>query len=108
MTKVAIVRKDNHIVSVECSGHTGYGDKGEDIVCAALSSVIQTALLGLMQVAGIDAEYVRRDEEGYFKVTIPELNDIKRRDADMILDTMLAGVSDLYSSYSDYIELEVR
>jgi len=108
MTKVIVIRKDNHIVEVECSGHTGYAEEGEDIICAALSSIVQTALLGLMQVAGIRAEYERLDRDGYISIKIPELKTGKRHDADMILDTMLLGVSDLYESYSDFIELEVR
>ena len=43
MTDVKITKKDGSIVSVVCDGHTGYGVEGEDIVCAALSSVVQTA-----------------------------------------------------------------
>lgn len=108
MTKVIITRQDNHIVRVECTGHTGYAEQGEDIVCAALSSIVQTALLGLMQVAGINAEYSRNDKEGYLRVDLPELNIARRRDADMILETMLIGVDDLYQTYSDFIELEVK
>lgn len=108
MTKVIITRKDNHITQVECSGHTGYADSGEDIVCAALSSIVQTALLGLMQVAGIQAEYITSDYNGYIKISLPELNAEERHDADMILDTMLMGIDDLYQGYSDFIELEVR
>lgn len=106
MTKIIINRKDNHIVKVECTGHTGYAEEGEDIVCAALSSIVQTALLGLMQVAGINAEYSRSIEEGYLSISLPDLNETMRHDADIILETMLVGVGDLYLSYSDYIELE--
>jgi uncharacterized protein YsxB (DUF464 family) len=108
MTKVIIKRKDNHIVSVETSGHTGYAEEGEDIICAALSSIIQTALLGLMQVAGIKADFQRKEDEGFLRIDIPDLMPNARRDADMILETMYLGVSDLYSGYSDFIELEVK
>ena len=54
MTTVKFGKSDNRIVSVECDGHTGYGVEGEDIVCAALSSIVQTAVLGVMRVAGIN------------------------------------------------------
>ena len=53
MTDVIITRKNNHIVAVSASGHTGYGESGEDIVCAGISTLIQSSLLGLLQVAGI-------------------------------------------------------
>ena len=47
MTDITITRKDNSIVEVSASGHTGYGVSGEDIVCAGVSTLIQSALLGL-------------------------------------------------------------
>ncbi len=108
MTKVVISKKDGHIVSVDADGHTGYGAEGEDIVCAALSSIIQTAVLGLMRVAGLSVGFETEADGGILRLTIPELSDEDRHNADMILNTMLCGVADLYEGYSDYIELEVK
>lgn len=108
MTVIKVKRVSGHIVSVEALGHTGFAANGEDIVCAALSSIIQTAALGLMGVAGLKLALDRRDEDGYIRFKLnDELSERERRDADMILETMLCGVSDLYESYSDYINLEV-
>ena len=107
MTKVTVTRKGGKIVALDCDGHTGYGVEGEDIVCAALSSVVQTAVLGLMGVAGINAKLKRGD--GTLSLKLPEgLSDEARHDADTILETMLLGVADLYEGYSDFIELEVK
>lgn len=109
MTNVKITRRNNHIVQVECDGHTNYGTNGEDIVCAALSSVVQTAALGLMSVVGIDINLSRDDERGYLKLIIPNgLTEKEQIQCDAILDTMLLGVSDLYEGFSDFIELEVK
>ncbi|MGN1099451.1 MAG: ribosomal-processing cysteine protease Prp [Christensenellales bacterium] len=108
MTTVRIVRKGNSIISIECEGHTGYGVEGEDIVCAALSSVVQTGLLGLLHyVSGV--EYERDDEAGYLKIKLPDnLDEAERHDADLITGTMLLGISDLHEGFSDFIELEVK
>ncbi len=108
MTTIEVYRESGHIVSLTADGHTDYGEKGEDIVCAALSSIIQTALLGLMQVASIAVKFDRRDEEGFLSFTLPRLEAQTRHDADMILDTMLCGISDLYETYSDFIELKLK
>ena len=108
MTQVEVVRKDGHIVSLKSVGHSGYAAEGEDIVCAALSSVIQTAIMGLMSVAGVDCKYVILETEGSLMLELPELNETDRHNADMILDTMLCGIADLYEGYSDFIELEVK
>lgn len=108
MTKVKVTRVDGRIKSVESVGHSGFGREGEDIVCAALSSVIQTALMGLLQVVGINVDYRTDADMGYLKMTLPDgLSESVQHDADIILSTMLCGVSDLEEGYSDYIKLEV-
>ena len=109
MTKVNIFRKDNKIFEVECDGHTNYGEKGEDIVCASLSSIVQTAVLGILMIVELELEMERDDERGYLKFTLPEKLDSKQDiQACAILDTMVCGISDLYESFSDFIELEVK
>ena len=109
MTKVVISKKDNKIFEVECDGHTNYGEKGEDIVCASLSSIVQTAVLGLLMIVMVELDMKRDDEAGYLKFTLPEkLTNEQDLQACAILDTMLCGISDLYESFSDYIELEVK
>ena len=109
MTKVNIFRKDNKIFEVECDGHTNYGEKGEDIVCASLSSIVQTSVLGLLMIAELELDMKRDDERGYLKFTLPEkLGQKQDIQACAILDTMVCGMSDLYESFSDFIELEVK
>ncbi|MDR0850178.1 MAG: ribosomal-processing cysteine protease Prp [Christensenellaceae bacterium] len=107
MTKIKITKKDGHIIFLECDGHTGYGVEGEDIVCSALSSIVQTAVLGIVGVAGINATLKRK--EGFLSLKIPfDITPEQKHDADIILNTMLCGVQDLYEGYSDFIELEVK
>lgn len=109
MTAVKVVRKNNDIVSFSCDGHTDYGDEGEDILCAALSSIVQTAVLGLMQVACINVDYKVHHKEGLLTAKLPEkLSSTDRNNANMILETMFLGISDLTIEYGKYIKLEVK
>ncbi len=108
MTDITVYRKNNSIVEVSASGHTGYGEQGEDIVCAGVSTLIQSALLGLLQVVGINVKYTVNEEQGSLRFTLPDnLTREERHDADIVLNTMLAGLTDFYGEYSDYINLEV-
>jgi len=108
MTDITITRKNNSVVEVEASGHTGYGEEGEDIVCAGISTLLQASLLGLLQVAKINVKYKIDTETGKLKVTLPEnLTEEERHDADVILNTLLVGLQDFYTEYSDFINLEV-
>lgn len=109
MTKIEIYKNKNSIYKVICDGHTGYGVEGEDIVCAALSSIVQTAVLGILQIAVINAEYCVDEKKGRLELIIPnDISSAKRHDADVILNTMLCGIKDLNESYSDFVELEVN
>lgn len=108
MTQVTVKKRSGRVVAISCDGHTGYGVQGEDIVCAALSSIVQTAILGLLSVVGIDVNMKRDDEKGYISAELPEkMTEKQRIQAAAILDTCLLGIGDLYEGYSDFINLEV-
>jgi len=108
MTNVTIEKKGNSIKKITCDGHTNYGEKGEDIVCSALSSIVQTALMGILIVAGVNAKTKRNDDDGFLSIEIPSgLDENTQHDVDVITKTMLLGISDLNEGFSDYIELEV-
>ena len=109
MTNICVYRKNQDIVKYTVSGHTGFGEAGEDIVCAAVSALCQAALNGLTDVIGISAGFEVR--EGYLECVIPEmLSENQRRDADILLNTLVLSLKDLEEQYGDYItitELEV-
>lgn len=107
MTNVRIYKHNDLILKVECIGHSGYAEKGEDIVCAGLSSVVQTAMLGLLNVAKINIKLKRDEEIGFLSFAFENKKDETDQISQAILKTMLCGISDLYESYSDFIKLEV-
>ena len=109
MVNVKFLSRQGLFVGVECLGHCEYAEEGEDIVCAALSSVIQTAVLGIMRVIGINIGYETEEKTGYLKAILPKtLKKSDAHDADIILRTAYLGVSDLHETFSDYISLEVE
>ena len=60
-------------------------------------------------VACANVEVIRDDKRAYLEIVVPQnLDADKAHDVQVIFATMLCGVSDLYSEYSDYINLEVR
>ena len=109
MTKAVFTRKQGRIIRIECEGHTGYGVEGEAIVCAAISSIVQTAVLGVLGVALVNAHYEVDDRRGYLLLEIPEgITKEQKHDVQVILQTLLLGVSDLHEAYSNFVRLEVK
>ncbi len=41
MTVLRVYQKANLYTGFECCGHSGYGEEGSDIVCAAISTAVQ-------------------------------------------------------------------
>jgi uncharacterized protein len=60
----------DRLSSVFAQGHAGFADHGEDVVCAAISAILQALRLGLETYAGIhlDAD----QESGEFSIRWPE------------------------------------
>lgn len=109
MTKINIYRNGKDIVKYTVSGHTGYKDQGEDIVCAAISALSMNALNGLTDVAKIQVGYEVRD--GYLECILPaELSAEERKSANVLLDSLVLSFENLEKQYGKYItiiELEV-
>lgn len=49
---------------------------------------------------GINADFSTEAAGGILRLELPELSEKDRHNADMILETMLCGVADLYEGYS--------
>ena len=109
MTEVKFSTLNGKFVGVECNGHCDYAEEGADIVCAALSSITQTAVLGIMRLVGVNVDYKTDDEKGYlFAKVADNLNEKDAHDVDLILKTAYLGASDLYETFSDFIKVEVE
>ncbi len=95
---------DNKISKVLVSGHAGYKNS-DDIVCASISAITQTALLGLIKVVGLDIDY--EVEDGYLCFVIgQDLSSEDQIKVDAIVQTMKEGLLDIQSGYKKFVKLE--
>ncbi len=105
MISILIERNDNkEICKFEISGHAEAAEHGQDIVCAAISVLSQTTVLGLHEMVNIKTNYIINS--GLLSCKIPnDLTEEKRHKADLLLETMVIGFKNLTVGYSEYIEL---
>ena len=105
MIKVKIFRKtDGNIDKVDVSGHADYDEYGNDIVCSAVSAIVQTAVLGLTRVLKIKIDLLI--EEGILQFKIPKnINNNMYSKVNIILNTMVIGLSEIEKSYDEHIEI---
>lgn len=106
MTEVTVSYKDR-IVSVEASGHANSAVPGEDIVCAAISVLMQTAVNSIEKVAGIQHYIFEADEQsGYMYIELPKnLSETQGHLAEVVLQTVLTGLEGIAQAYPKYMKL---
>lgn len=94
------------ITRFEIAGHAGFAEKGEDIVCAAVSALGQAAILGLEEVLDLVPE-VEVDEDGRLHCRLPgNVPEDRRAQAQAILETARVGIEAIASDYGDYVLVE--
>ena len=97
-------------IGFECSGHTGFGEYGNDILCASVSAIAQTAVLGVQNIVGLKKTIVtKNDVDGYLKLEISKniSSDLLEK-CSIIVETAYLGLKDLESGYSSYIKIEEK
>lgn len=111
MVKVKVRRDDWGVITgFSITGHARYAGHGSDIVCAGVSAVAQTAVLGLRQVAGIPVQV----DEGPGKLEClvgdhqPEPGENAeaiRQKAQAILEAMVIGLRDIEKDYPKHVRV---
>jgi len=85
-------------------GHAGYRPKGEDIVCAAVSALAQTAVISLKDQLPVAPEVNIRD--GALECRLPaSLNPAAQEQAQVILRTIELGLKAIASDYEQYVTI---
>lgn len=107
MTEVTFFRCGGRMAGFEAQGHTDSAEEGQDIVCAGISALTQTALIGIREYLCADCAYKVAD--GYLYCMLSsELSEKAWHEAEIILETMALGIRSLAETYSDYIKLIER
>ena len=99
MIKVVYEAKDNQYLSLEVSGHAEYDEKGKDLICASVSSIV----FGLMNA--IDA--LKEDVE--IKQLTNKITIINHSDSNIIQDYLeltMMQLKTIEESYGDFIKVE--
>ena len=106
MTKIKFKKKKGQIVYLSVKDHTGYGDSGEDILCAAVSALSQSMIIGIEEVLQINLKYEIQD--GYLALDIQENTPEEIKACQLLLQTMLKSIESMIISYGEYINLEIE
>ena len=104
MTRCEFFTENDRITGFSISGHSGYAEAGQDIVCAAISAIVTMAEATINDVCGAKAKVRVKDEQARITLTLPTSCD--EEDAvQAVLSGMLLTLISLREDYPDYIEV---
>ena len=109
MINITIIKSNNKIITIEATGHSGYAESGQDIVCAAVSTLTQALINGLIEVVKISPKYIVDEDIPHLSVTLPnDLSDEKSKYAQVLMNSTYLALKDIANSYSKFIKIKEK
>ena len=104
MTRCEFFTDNDRITGFSISGHSGYGEAGSDIVCAAISAVVTMAEATINDVCGAKAKVRVKEEDARITLMLPTSCDEEEAVQAVLAGMMLTLIS-MRDDYPDYIEV---
>ena len=104
MTKCEFFTEEDRITGFSVSGHSGYAEAGQDIVCAAISAIVTMAEATINDVCGAKAKVRVKDEDARITLTLPAACD-EEESVQAVLAGMLLTLCNMRDEYPDFIEV---
>ncbi len=87
-----------------CSGHTGFSERGTDIVCAGVSALTQTAVLALERLLELAVEVQVDYPKGFLDCTWADEPRLTEK-ISLVVETMRLGIEEIQNQYAQYVEI---
>ena len=104
MTKCEFFTEDDRITGFSVSGHSGYAEKGSDIVCAAISAAVTMAEATINDVCGAKAKVRVKEDDARITLMLPASCD-EEETVQAVLSGLMLTLISLREDYPDYIEV---
>ena len=101
MIKIQVTYKNNQFESLAAKGHAEFAPEGKDIVCAAVSAIIEG---GVQSLTDGDGAYRLRINKGDLELTrlAPKMSEHD----EIVLETILVQLESVARVSNDYVQLE--
>mgnify|MGYP002519868531 FL=1 len=99
MIKIVVTYRNDKIKSLVISGHANSASKGNDLICAAVSTVFQTGLEAFNEENKLNVEL----DNGFGKLEFKE--EINKHD-EIVLEVIMKQLECICRNYPQYVKLE--
>ena len=106
MTTVTFLTEDARIIGFDVQGHSGWGESGEDIVCAAITSAVRLVEATVNDVMGLCAAVKVREADASISLRLPGgLANTAESTCQNLLTGLMVYLAQLHVEYPDNIEV---
>ena len=99
MIKVNVKRNDNKVYELVIKGHAGYGERGTDIVCAAVSTMAITVVNDIIALDNDSIDY--EENSGLLIIRVKRDTEVNNK----LLDNLVRMLTELKVQYPKNIEI---
>ena len=114
MTKITFLRKDGAFWGFRENGHTGFGEEGDDILCAAISAMTMLILNTLEVAFDCRVDYTIDEETTDISVKCKsalaeyEKDEKKRFAASGLIEGYFHQLNDLIEEYDEFLDVDIE
>ncbi len=104
MIKVKVFKDSDELVrGIHLAGHAGYGESGEDIICAAVSALVFTTYNSIETFTEDEFEGSSDEESGDFQF---RFTDSISPESQLLMNSLVLGLTNIMDSYGkQYIKI---
>ena len=109
MINITIVKIKQNVTPIEATGHSGYAEEGQDIVCAAISTLLENLINGLTEVVKIKPNYTIDESVPHLSVSLPkDLNANQMKECQILMKSTCLGVKNVADGYQKFIKIKEK
>ena len=106
MTTVTFLTEQARITGFDVQGHSGWGEAGEDIVCAAVTSAVRLVEATVNDVMGLCAAVKVNQRDTTISLRLPGgLAQTAESTCQNLLTGLMVYLTQLHDEYPDHIEV---
>ena len=106
MTTVTFLTEQARITGFDVQGHSGWGEAGEDIVCAAITSAVRLVDSTVNDVMGLCASVKVREKDAKISFRLPGgLSAPAESTCQNLLTGLMVYLAQLHDEYPENIEV---
>ena len=99
MTKIEIKYQVDNVEEIVAKGHSNFAPFGTDIVCAGISTLLQTAVLSIKTMFNYDIAEILK--EGLIVLKLPSDAQVQ-----IVIKAILIGLKDIATDYPKNINIK--